>query len=140
MKNEYLSRTVTLNRKSLERAVNDTGVDLAMGRDGDLIEVTLAALATKITRSKLCRAMFGDSDEPVTILGSDFASKELEALREVYEDGATTAKKMEANCAPVFDLCGRAVELLLHLEDKLFGSDHVEEHESVKNEKEDTDA
>lgn len=139
MKTEYLNRTVTINRDSLEQAVNDLGLELVHALNAGITDTILGALATKLTRRKIVRILFGDRDEAVTIRGEDFAAKEMEVLRELYDGGVLSAEAQDAGHDPVYNLCGRTVELLLHLEDKLFGSDHVEEHEAEGKEKEETD-
>ena len=137
MKNEYLSRSVTINRKSLETLVKEVGEALVPKEDVGIKETMLLAVASGSITCFLREDLFGGSDEAITVRGEDFAAKELAALRKL-RGYADEAGAVAGNGAAKYLLSGLALYVVTELEDKLFGSDHVEEHEAVENEKEET--
>lgn len=136
MKSEYLNRSVTINHKSLETLVEEVGKDLVEEGDVGIKETMILAVASGSITCFLREDLFGESDEAITVRGEDFAAKELAALRKLSDCADEADALTPGKDVTKYVLAGLALYVVARLEDKLFGSDHVEEHEAVKNKKE----
>jgi hypothetical protein len=140
MKNEYLTRTATIAPENIRHLLKEVGEALMSRDDVALIETIGIGLTTRIVYAHLTRALFGDSEEAITLRGEDFAAKEMAIFRALWscvDDVAEELKDDEPSSNVIgntFRMIGTAAALLLGVEDKLFDSDHVEEHEAVKKE------
>ena len=137
MKNEYLTRTATIVPENVEKLVAEVGSDLVARDDVDLRDTLGIGIVGVTVKGALVEEIFGESTEAVTISGAEFAAKAAAAARHLFGNAmeANDALPPEGrNINHVFNLMGTVSVLLLGVEDKLFDSDHVEEHEAVKKE------
>lgn len=138
MKDEYLHRAATIGPKNIHRLLAEAG-EAIVGRDGvDLLETIGIGLTANLVNAHLTNELFGDSEEAITLHGEDFAAKEMAIFRAIWsrvDDVAEKHKNDETYSSVIgntFRMMGTAAALLLGVEDKLFDSDHVEEHEEAK--------
>lgn len=140
MKNEYLNRTATIGPKNIHRLLTEVGEAIVDRDDVDLLETIGIGLTTNLVDAHLTNELFGDSEEAITLRGEDFAAKEMAIFRAIWScvDAVAEKHKDDETSSNVigntFRMMGTAAALLLGVEDKLFDSDHVEEHEAVKKE------
>lgn len=137
MKNEYLTRTATIVPENVEKLVTEVGGDLVERDEVGLHDTLAIGIAGLTVKGALGREIFGESTEAVTISGAEFAAKAATAARNLFgsameADDALPPEGRDIN--NVFRLMGTISVLLLGVADKLFDSDHVEEHEAVKKE------
>lgn len=141
MKNEYLSRTVTSTAKNIDKLFEEAGTELVARSDVDLVDTITLATASRLMHEAVGHEVFGGTtQESVTLRGEDFSVKATIALDRIASCAmsAHTDRNEGDSVARVFNVVGACAYLKAMVEDKLFGSDHVEEHEAVENEKEET--
>lgn len=140
MKNEYLTRTATIVPENVEKLVVEVGGDLVTRDEVGLRDTLAIGIVGVTVKGALVREIFGETTEAVTISGAEFAAKAATAARNLFGsalEASETRPKEVRSINDVFRLMGTVSVLLLGIEDKLFDSDHVEEHKAVK--KEETD-
>ena len=140
MKKEYMNRTATIGPKNIHNLLKEVGESLVARDDVDLLETIGIGLTSNLVNARLTKELFGDSEEAITLRGEDFAAKEMAIFRAIWGcvDDVVEDLKDDGVSSNVigntFRMMGTAAALLLGVEDKLFDSDHVEEHEAVKKE------
>lgn len=141
MKTEYLNRTATFTAKNLHKLFEEAGEEVVLRPDADLVDILTLAAASKLMLEAVTQEAFGgDRSAVVTLRGEDYAVKAKAALDRVAACAMATQtdrKEEGESLARVFHVIGACAYLSALVEDKLFGSDHVEEHEAVS--KEETD-
>ena len=109
----------------------------------NIVDIIVLAAASKLMLEAVTQEAFGgDKSEVVTLRGEDYAVKAKAALDRVAAcamETQTVRKEESESLARVFHVIGACAYLSALVEDKLFGSDHVEEHEAEGKEKEETD-
>ena len=136
MKNEYLTREATISAESLTNLLTEIGTEMVDRDCVDLRETVGIGLTAVLVRHALTHELFGDAPDEtgaVTVSGADFAAKEMSVLRDVWHLASEAVQEGHQFGASL-RLGGTVAALLLSVEDKLFDSDHVEEHEPVKKE------
>lgn len=143
MKNEYLCRTATFTAKNLDKLFEEIGEELVGRPDCDLRDVLTIATASRLMVEGLTIELSaGSKDTPVTLRGEDFAVKAIAAVSRVGRVSMlahTDREDEDASVSRVFEIVGACAYLTSLAADKLYDSDHIEEHKAVKNEKEETD-
>lgn len=138
MKNEYLCRTATFTAKNLDKLFEEMGEELVGRPDCDLMDVLTIATASRLMVEALTNELSaGSKDAPVTLRGEDFAVKAIAAVSRIGRVSmlAHTAREGEdASVSRVFEVIGACAYLTSMVTDKLYDSDHVEEHEATKKE------
>lgn len=138
MKTEYLNRAVTISRDSL----HELGLSMAKEKIGaadsleGVAESIRFAAAMAIGEDALSAELFTD-DNATTIRGEDYAVKAYTALRNAAAGADDFAEKHDSDAVVSAAVLGELTTVFFEVEDKLFGSDHVEEHESAKEESKD---
>ena len=137
MKNEYLNRAATFTAKNIHNLLKEVGESLVTRDDVDIVETIGIGLSSNLINVCMVDDLFaGNTDEAITLRGEDFAAKEMAILRSVWAqvDAVTTDLENDGDADVIgntFRMMGTIATLLLGLEDKLFDSDHVEEHKAV---------
>lgn len=138
MKKEYMNRTATIGPKNIHNLLKEVGESLVSRDDVDLIETIGIGITTNLVHAHLTKELFGGSEEAITLSGENFAAKEMSVFRAIWgcvDDAVEDIKDDEDSSNVIgntFRMMGTAAALLLGIEDKLFDSDHVEEHKAVK--------
>lgn len=144
MKNEYLSRTATFTAKNIDKLFEEAGTELVARSDVDLVDTITLATASRLMHEAVSHEVFGETTQrSATLRGEDFsvrATIALDRIASIAMASHTDRDDDVDSVARVFNVVGACTYLKAMVEDKLFGSDHVEEHKSVNSEKEDTDA
>lgn len=138
MKTEYLNRAVTISRDSLHELMLSMAkekVGTADSLEGMMQSASYAATLT-LVEDALSAELFPD-DRAITIRGEDYAVKAHTALRGLVVTICDFKGRHDFTMGLAETVLGEQLTAFFEVEDKLFGSDHVEEHEAVKNEKED---
>ena len=140
MKNEYLCRTATFTTKNIEKLFEEAGEELVGRPECDIVDVLTIAAASRFMRDAISVELStGGENTAVSMRGEDFAVKTDLALARIgrasmYSHTERVDGEEDATLTRVFAVLGACVCLGGMVEEKLYGSDHVEEHEAIKKE------
>ena len=142
MRNEYLSRTATFTAENIDKLFYEVGEEVVSRPDADITDTLALAAASRLMAEAVAHEVFGETTQKsVTLRGEDFAVRVKVATDRVGAlamKAHVDRKEDGEGLDRVMRVIGACSFLAALVEEKLFGSDHVEEHKSVNNEKEET--